>query len=54
MPRQKKIGAIFRNKQKKKSFDNKTELVFVSKCFYGSMTTKLAVESPNFMIFQVF
>ena len=39
---------------KKCSVDKKNELVFVLKCFYGLKTAKLANESPNDLIFQVF
>ena len=47
---------IFTNdltKSNKKSFDNKTELVFISKCFYGLETMKCFIESPTFLILQV-
>ena len=36
-----------------KGDDNKTEMVFVSKCLYGLQCTKNSFISPNFMIFQV-
>ena len=59
---QQKLGLVlqlnfFRNdlidNSNKKSFDAKTELVFISKCFYGLEIMKVFVESPTFLILQV-
>ena len=43
----------FKDKNGLIKINNKTELVFVSKCFYGLNFAKFAFESPNFMIFYV-
>ena len=38
------INQLFETSYKTCSFDNKTEMYFVLKCFYG---VKFAAESPN-------